>query len=180
MFIFSHIYGLPSKSWWTYTGRLLNYSNTPSHLKWNTFTNILKRCLDTFDPVFHDEFILKFKDLMKKNCYNGKYVDSFMNYVFRKNFNQRTEKSRVIYNKLPFVNGGCNVIKNYLENLDPKIKIALSNYNVLKNQIFSKLKDQAPLTKNLRVVYKISCRDCQRRNIRFSAMPWFTAMPSFV
>ena len=59
------------------------------------------------------------------------------------------------------MNEGCEVMKNYLDNMDPKIKIAFSNYNVLKNQIFSTLKDQAPLIKNSGVVYKISCRDGQ-------------------
>jgi len=52
-------------------------------------------------------------------------------------------------------------MKKYLENMDPKIKIAFSNFNVLKNQIFSKLKDQSPLTNNSGVVYKISCMGCR-------------------
>ena len=60
----------------TYIGRLINYhSNTPFHFKWNNFTNILKRWLYTSDPVFHEELILEFKDLMKKNYYDGKYLD---------------------------------------------------------------------------------------------------------
>ena len=83
-------------------------------------------------------------------------MNSTLDYVSHGNSNKSKRKSKVIYYKSPFVNRGCIVMKKYLENMDPKIKVAFSNFNVLKNQIFSKLKDQSPLTNNSGVVYKLS------------------------
>ena len=157
----------------TYTGRLINsYFNTPSHFKRNTAINILGKWLENSDSSFHNDLIIEFRSLLKKNCYNSSFAESVIKHTLKKkeennvNNKTRTQSSnincKIKYFRLPFVNQGSMFLKKQLENLDPSIKIAFGNVNTLKSQnLFSCMKDSIPLQKRSEVIYSIPCCDCK-------------------
>lgn len=115
---------------------------------------------------------------MKQNGYPEKWTNSIIDRVSLKmsntsksdndrdcntsknNNNDANFSDKRKFYRLPYVNKGSANLKRILENLDPRIKIAFGNVNVLQSHVFSRVKDQTPLMKRSGIVYKIPCLDC--------------------
>ena len=99
----------------------------------------------------------EFRDLMTKNGYDYGYIERIINYVYLNvncnDFNGRRMYDKVRYFRLPFFNKGSNTLRRVLEDLRPEVKIAFGSINVLRDQVFSKVKDRTPLQDRSGLVY---------------------------
>lgn len=146
------------KSVWS--GRYLNFkSSLPINYKRNTVKILVDKIVKLSDTEFHGKNFELLENILIENCYPIKFIKQI---IFSKlhskpkpNLNYERVISDTRFTSIPYIKGLYEKLRKLFEHYN--IKIVASANNTLKQNIFSKLKDNTPKFQLSNLVYQIKC-----------------------
>ena len=147
----------------TWSGRYLNfYSQHHMSQKKSVVIGLADRAIKLSDSLFQKKSIEKAKNILLKNSYPSKLINSIFKSRLQKinnTANQQPKKNKNNYLTLPYIKDLSENIQTYFKQHD--ITISHKGYNLLQ-QNFSSLKNKTNKLKKTHVIYQIPCSNCQK------------------
>lgn len=146
----------------TWSGRYLNYySNNPMSQKKSVIMGLADRAMNLSDTIYKKAAIKKAKDILIKNSYPIKLINSIFTSRSKKLNNNtvplQTKKKLDNYVSLPYIQDLSEKLQKLLQKHN--INVCHKGYNLLK-QNFSSLKSKTHKSKKTHTIYQVSCNDC--------------------
>ena len=126
----------------TTTGRIIYYDFVqPYSVEFNTAVNLKNSYLSSSDPLFHNEILIQFSNLLCCNGYPSKFIDCVLQ--FDPSNRPQSNQIKNFYS-IPFIGWSSTIISQILKDLNPKNCIAFSKHYTIQQIFFSKTKDKLP------------------------------------
>ena len=139
------------------SGRLINfYSKHPKRIIINTANNFIRRVLNISDRIFHNDNIIKIKQILSKNGFPNKVITKLINQQ-RNKTPEKHDKPAKIYRAITYVPGFSERLTNSKIIDEEKYEIAMKTDNTLK-KLFSNTKSKLDKKDKSNVIYKINCK----------------------